>query len=181
MPSAGAVASRGEAGYNVNWHVPIDDENHWRYSITFSRDKPIDEETVRRERAGQADNYRLQRNKDNRYLQDREEMKTETFIGMGRTFVVHDTFATEGEGVIYDRSTEHLGYTDRGIVMMRTLMLRAIKDVEQGRDPMHVVRDPARNAYPDLVARDDVLPADVTWRDYWKRPKAAAEPVSVRG
>jgi phthalate 4,5-dioxygenase len=169
MPAAGAVASRGEAGYNVNWHVPIDDENHWRYSIVFSRDQPIDEETVRRERTGLADNYRLERSKANRYLQDREEMKTQTFIGLGRNFVVHDAWATEGEGPIYDRSVEHLGYTDRGITMLRKLMLQGIKDVEEGRDPQHVVRDPERNAYPDLLARDDVLPADVPWRDHWKK------------
>ncbi|MPZ13545.1 MAG: Rieske 2Fe-2S domain-containing protein [Chloroflexi bacterium] len=169
MPSAGAVASRGEAGYNVNWHVPIDDEHHWRYSITFSRTSPIDAETVRRERSGMAENYRLQRNKANRYLQDREEMRTETFIGMGRNFAVHDTFATEGEGPIYDRTVEHLGYTDRGIIVMRKLMLQAIKNVESGIEPLGVAREPAHNHYPDLVAQDDVLSRDVPWRGHWKR------------
>jgi|SRR5579871_1286682 len=180
MPSGGAVGSRGEAGYNVNWHVPIDDENHWRYSILFSRDAPIDEGTMRRERTGVAANYRLERSRANRYLQDREEMKTETFIGMGRSFVVHDTWATEGEGVIYDRTTEHLGYTDRGIVVMRKLMLQAIRDVEEGRDPLHVVRDPARNVYPDLIARDDVLAAGVPWRNHWKRQSDVPESAAAR-
>ena len=180
MPSAGAVASRGEAGYNVNWHVPIDDENHWRYSIVFSRDAPIDEATVRRERTGLAADYHLERSKANRYLQDREEMKTETFIGMGRNFVVHDAWATEGEGPIYDRATEHLGYTDRGIIALRKLMLQAIDDVQAGRDPLGVVRDVETNEWPDLVARDDVLPAGVPWQYHWRRPARERETARTR-
>jgi phenylpropionate dioxygenase-like ring-hydroxylating dioxygenase large terminal subunit len=178
MPAAGAVGSRGEAGYNVNWHVPIDDENHWRYSIVFSRDQAIDRETTRRERLGISRDYRLERNLANRFLQNREEMKTETFIGMGRSFVVHDTWATESEGPIYDRTSEHLGYTDRGIIVLRKLMLQGIADVAAGRDPLGVVREPERNSFPDLIARDDVLPAAVPWRYHWKRPAEKHEAVS---
>ena len=111
MPGAGAIGSRGEEGYGVNWHVPIDDEHHWRYSIFFQRTQPLDPEETRRARASVAENYRLVRSKANRFLQDREEMKTQTFIGMGRDFVVHDSWATESEGPIYDRKREHLGYT----------------------------------------------------------------------
>jgi len=181
MPSAGAVGSRGESGYVVNWHVPIDDENHWRYSIQFSRDMPIDSDTVRRERVGISKDYRLERNKANRFLQNRDEMKTETFIGLGRSFVVHDTWATESEGAIYDRTSEHLGYTDRGIIVLRKLMLQAIADVEAGLDPLGVVREAERNSFPDLVARDDVLPADVPWRFHWKQPAEEREKAGVAG
>jgi hypothetical protein len=168
MPNAGAVGSRGEAGYVVNWHVPIDDEHHWRYSILFSRDVPIDDQSMQRERAGVTHGYRLVRNKANRYQQNREEMRSETFIGLGRSFTVHDTWATESQGPISDRGAERLGYTDRGVVFMRRLMLQAIKDVEEGREPLGVVRSPEANRFPDLVARDDVLDSGVPWRDHWK-------------
>ncbi len=180
MPSGGAVGSRGESGYNVNWHVPIDDEHHRKFSITFNRDVPINEETIRRERAGLAEGYRLQRNRANRYLQSREEMMTETYIGMGKVFVVHDTWATEGEGQIYDRTSEHLGYTDRGIITMRRMMLQAIKDVEEGRDPKNVIRDVELNEYGDLLARDDVLPADMPWQYHWKARGAARSTAPTR-
>ncbi|HZT08696.1 MAG TPA: Rieske 2Fe-2S domain-containing protein [Chloroflexota bacterium] len=168
MPSAGCVGSRGEAGYNVNWHVPIDDEHHWRYGIWFDRTGPVDPSERSRARASVAENYRLKRNKANRYLQDREEMKTSTFLGMGKDFVVHDSFVTESEGPIYDRTIEHLGYTDRGLIHMRKIMLDAIRDVENGREPRGVVRDVALNQWPDLIARDDILPAEVDWKDHWK-------------
>jgi phthalate 4,5-dioxygenase oxygenase subunit len=175
MPTAGVVGPRGDEDYNVNWHVPIDDEHHWRYGIAFRRDEPLNKEAMRSEDARIAQNYRLKRSKANRYLQDRAEMKTRTFSGMGKDFVAHDCWVTEGEGQIYDRTVEHLGYTDRGVIHLRKIMLDAIDDVAAGRDPRGVVRDPELNDWPDLVAREDVLPADAEWRDYWKRtaPDAA--------
>jgi len=168
MPSAGAVGSRGEDGYSVNWHVPIDDEHHWRFSIFYDRKETIGADDIRRARASTVENYRLNRNRANRYLQDREEMKTGTFLGMGRDFVVHDSAVTESEGQIYDRSMEHLGYTDRGVVYLRKIMLDAIRDVAQGKDPRGVVRDIEFNEWHDLIARDDILPSSVPWKDHWK-------------
>ncbi len=171
MPSAGAVGSRGEEGYSVNWHVPIDDEHHWRYGIFFQRTQALDPEEIRRARANMAENYHLTRNRANRYLQDREEMKSQTFLGMGRDFVVHDSAVTESEGQIYDRTVEHLGYTDRGVIHMRKIMLEAIRDVEQGKEPRGVVRDVELNEWSDMIARDDILPSTVDWKDHWKKSK----------
>jgi hypothetical protein len=174
LPSFTAVASRGEDGYGVNWHVPIDDEHHWRFSFMFRRDSPIDVEARRRSRANLAEGDRLRRNKSNRYLQDREEMKRETFIGLGRDFVLHDTMVTESQGPIWDRTREHLGYTDRGIVAARLMILKSIRTVQEGGDPPGVVRDPERNAFPDLMARDDVIPGDIPWRWHWKKERQPA-------
>lgn len=40
---------------------------------------------------------------------------------------------------------ERLGTTDRGVIMFRKLLRRAIQDVREGRDPQNVSRDPARS------------------------------------
>ena len=32
-------------GYSVNWHVPIDDYNHWKFVIVFSRKRALDRST----------------------------------------------------------------------------------------------------------------------------------------
>ncbi len=180
MPSAAVVGARGEEDYNINWHVPIDDEHHWRYGIAFRRGGPLTKETMRSADALITRGYHLFRNKANRFLQDREEMKTQTYTGMGEVFVVHDAWVTEGEGAIYDRTIEHLGYTDRGIIHLRKVMLEAIRDVEDGRDPRGVVRDVEMNDWPDLVARDDILPADLEWRDYWKHRVARESPATAK-
>jgi phenylpropionate dioxygenase-like ring-hydroxylating dioxygenase large terminal subunit len=40
---------------------------------------------------------------------------------------------------------EHLGTTDRGVIMFRKLLRRAIQDLREGRDPQNVFRDPSRS------------------------------------
>jgi 5,5'-dehydrodivanillate O-demethylase len=49
------------------------------------------------------------------------------------------------QGPISDRATERLGTTDKGIILFRSLLDEQIRRVEEGQDPMAVVRDPARN------------------------------------
>ena len=52
-----------------------------------------------------------------------------------------------------DRSHEHLGTTDRPIILMRRQLLRAVEDVRNGRDPLLVERDGQPNALQDLFVR----------------------------
>jgi phenylpropionate dioxygenase-like ring-hydroxylating dioxygenase large terminal subunit len=172
LPNFAAVAGHRD-GYSVNWHVPIDDEHHWRFGISFHRSAGPARWQSAIPGAGQADRtegYYLVRNKANRYQQDREEMKAKSFIGMGANFVVHDTCATEGPGNIQDRTEEHLGYTDGGIMASRKVLLDAIRDVQEGHDPPHVIRDPSQNHLEHLFVRNDVLlPSDVDWHNYWEK------------
>ena len=42
---------------------------------------------------------------------------------------------------------------------------------------MGVVRDPARNHFPDVMARDDVIPSSVPWRNHWKGQPAERQAV----
>jgi hypothetical protein len=125
------------------------------------------------------DGYQLMRNRANRYLQDREEMKKRAFLGMGTSFVVHDKAATEGAGPIQERTQEHLGYTDRGILATRQRLLGAIREVQAGREPPHVVRDPAANRFDHIVVRDDVIPSGVDWRRHWEKQTASGRPESA--
>ena len=55
-----------------------------------------------------------------------------------------DRMAVEQQGVITDRTTEHLGASDAGIIQMRQLMRQALKAVSEGRDPPFVIREPAK-------------------------------------
>jgi phthalate 4,5-dioxygenase oxygenase subunit len=159
----------GGDGYSVNWHVPIDDVSHWKYQITYRRGGPLEKEQLRAQHDAESDGkYHLRRNRANRYLQDREEMKDRTFIGMGSLFASHDKFATEGEGPIQDRTVERLGSTDKAIAASRQQLLRAIRDVQEGRDPQHVVRDPARNDFRHIVVMSTAIDGSADWRTYWK-------------
>ncbi|MDE2886220.1 MAG: aromatic ring-hydroxylating dioxygenase subunit alpha, partial [Chloroflexota bacterium] len=51
------------------------------------------------------------------------------------------------QGDIADRTGEHLGRSDKGIIMFRQMLEDNIRIVEDGGDPMEVYRDPAENVY----------------------------------
>jgi phthalate 4,5-dioxygenase len=155
-------------GYSVHLHVPIDDERHWKYVYHFGRTRPLAEGHITSFRKELTDDRRLSRNQANRYLQDREELKAETFSGMGSFFHAQDACVTEGAGPIQDRTKENLGYTDRAIFTCRKLLLQAIETVQAGDDPPLTVRDASANRFAHLVARADEVPADTDWHEYWK-------------
>jgi 5,5'-dehydrodivanillate O-demethylase len=50
-----------------------------------------------------------------------------------------------GQGEIADRTQEHLGASDRGIVMLRRRFFEELEHLARGGEPKGVVRDPARN------------------------------------
>jgi hypothetical protein len=155
-------------GYAVHWHVPIDDTHHWKYVFMFSRTKPLDAELRNKSRSELTADYRLTRNAANRYQQDRESMKTQTFTGMGLNFQAHDAFATESQGPVQDRTNEHPISSDKAIVAARKLLLNAMEDVRQGRDPRHLIRDPQVNRFPHLVVLSEVVPVSMDLKEYVK-------------
>jgi phenylpropionate dioxygenase-like ring-hydroxylating dioxygenase large terminal subunit len=145
-------------GYSVNWHVPIDDTSHWKFVIVFSRKRPLDREVMLRGRDELTADYRLVRTKANRYLQDRASMKSKSFSGIGYNFQAQDACVIESAGAIQDRTKEHLVTSDKAIVAARKLLLKGIQDVKEGRDPLHVVRDPKANQFPHIAVFSEVAP-----------------------
>ena len=169
LPNLSAFPGQtGGEGYSVNWHVPIDDAHHWKYTFVYSAKSPLKKDVVGRERSELTSDYRLVRNESNRYLQDREGMKTYTFAGMGTGFQAHDAFATASQGAIQDRTEENLVSSDKAIIAARKLLEKAIKDVRAGREPPHVIRAPEENRFPHLLVLSDMIPADSDWKEYTK-------------
>ena len=119
----------------TQWHVPIDDENCYWYSLFTSFDKPVDKKLMRAQRLKEhrLPDYAPLANKRNEYRFDPEEQATVTWTGMGLDINVHDQWAVEGMGPIQDRTREHLGKTDVGIIRYRR-MLRAAMEGLAGDD-----------------------------------------------
>ncbi len=162
--------ARDNLGYQLHWHVPIDDETHWKYTILYAHEVAIDLDWI--EKIVFADvgpDYRLARNSGNRYQQNRAEMKTQSFAGMGQSFWAHDKFATEAQGAIADRSTEHLGTTDKPTMLMRRQLLTAIADIKAGRDPLFVERSSQENALADLMVLSTIVPETTDPLSGWWR------------
>jgi 5,5'-dehydrodivanillate O-demethylase len=68
-----------------------------------------------------------------------------------------DAMAWETQGRLADRSREHLGSSDRGVVMFRKLLKEQIDVVRNGGDPIGVIRDPEKNKYIDFEVVGEVL------------------------
>jgi phenylpropionate dioxygenase-like ring-hydroxylating dioxygenase large terminal subunit len=165
---------QGRGGYSINWHVPIDDHRHWKYTFLFNRERPLDMEMAReRLGVGITADYRLLQSKERRYMQDRAAMKSRSYTGIDG-FAAQDSCAIEGMGAIQDRTQEHLVSSDRIIVAMRKVFSKAIRDVQQGQDPPNVIRSAEANRYPDLFIYVGVVPESTDWRKFCKQLEAEA-------
>jgi 5,5'-dehydrodivanillate O-demethylase oxygenase subunit len=60
-----------------------------------------------------------------------------------------DHMAWETQGAILDRTCERLTTSDRGVILFREVMMREMDRVQQGLDPMGVIREPAGNPMID--------------------------------
>lgn len=172
MPNFAAIVGqegRVNEGYSVHWHVPIDDSHNMRFDFTFNRVRPMDiEKYESRETNYLGLDGKEERRQKNRYFQDREAMVTENFNGMGRSFNVHDAYASESQGDIHDRTRENLATSDRIIVQARRQLLEAINAVEEGKEPRGVIRDPNKRDLSELVVMSEVTTNTTDHREVWK-------------
>lgn len=132
----------------TQWHVPIDDHSCYWYSMFTSFDKPVDKELMRAQRLKEhrLPDYAPIKNKANHYGFDSDEQNNETYTGMGLDINVHDQWAVESPGPLFDRTKEHLGKTDVAIIRYRRILRAAIADVKAGKTdtlPMLNGVDPA--------------------------------------
>jgi 5,5'-dehydrodivanillate O-demethylase len=75
---------------------------------------------------------------DNPFRHDNGALVVETVNGQDMM-----VWVTQGE--VSDRTTERLGTSDKGVILLRELLDEQIRRVERGEDPLGVLRDPARN------------------------------------
>ena len=159
----------GGQGYGINWHVPVDDTHHWKYCFVFNREAPLDQAVIDKSLAEVDEHYRPVRHEGNRFMQDRQSMKTQTYTGMGSGFQSHDVFATGSQGTVQDRTQEHVVSSDIAIVAARKLMEKGIKDIQEGREPPHVIRTPEDNHLAHLLVISDLIEGVSDWKEYTRQ------------
>jgi hypothetical protein len=149
-------------------HVPIDDTHTYWYAIFTSFGEPVDKPTMREQRLRSVSlpDYVPHAGRHNQWGFDAQEQRTRTFLGMGEDDInVHDQWACESMGPIQDRTREHLGTSDRAIMLNRRLLQQAIDDVQAGRPPLGMAQADvaATRLGPDTV--DGIAPAQgwQTW------------------
>jgi phthalate 4,5-dioxygenase oxygenase subunit len=122
--------------------VPVDDEHCMNWSIEYHPDRPLGEAEMERSRNGyyiHAENLpgsdRTVLNRDNEYLIDRElQRRGDSYTGI-KGIGMQDCGIQESMGPISDRTREHLGVSDTAIIKLRRLLLRTLKDMEEGKAP----------------------------------------------
>jgi phthalate 4,5-dioxygenase len=98
-------------------------------------------------------------------LQNRTLQKTVSYTGIEAVNPAEqDGCATESMGAICDRSKEHLGHSDKTIIALRKMLLRAVNDLAEGKEPPHVIRDPEKNDFSKLRSIKAVLSAGMDWK-----------------
>lgn len=119
----------------TQWHVPIDDENCYWFTIFTSFKNPVNKELMREQRLKEhrLPDYAPLKNKANQYHYDPDEQANMTYTGMGLDINVHDQWAVEGMGAIQDRTQEHLGRSDVAIIRYRRMLRKAMQALEEGR------------------------------------------------
>jgi len=83
------------------------------------------------------ENYVPLRNKANDYLIDRKLQKTQSYTGI-KGVSEQDAAVQDSQGPIADRTREHLGPTDLGIMHFRRLVMEAARALREGTAPAHL-------------------------------------------
>ena len=119
--------------------VPVDDTHTQVYRVNFvpsvNERSPADQDPPHEYRANKDEN-------GNYYLH---------IVG------AQDAMAWETQGALTDRTKEHLGYADRGIVMLRKLLKEQIEIVQEGGEPMGLIRDPAKNKMIHIAVMNEKI------------------------
>ena len=154
----------------TQWHVPIDDENCYWYSMFTSFGKPVDKVLMREQRLREhcLPDYAPLKNRNNNYAYNPDEQETLTYTGMGSDINVHDQWAVESMGRIQDRTQEHLGFTDVGIRKYRRRLFDAINDLSEGRvDALPMLGDAKKTSVISGPVSIDVITPTDDWENAW--------------
>ncbi|MEP4194099.1 MAG: aromatic ring-hydroxylating dioxygenase subunit alpha [Aliishimia sp.] len=158
----------------TQWHVPVDDETCYWYSMFTSFTAAVDKDKMRDQRLKEhrLPDYAPLKNKRNTYGYDPEEQAKETYTGMGLDINVHDQWAVESPGRIFDRTKEHLGKTDIGIIRYRRMLRAAIDELERDNVGALPMGDGVTASEINGPVSNDTITRDDDWRSAYEASDA---------
>jgi phenylpropionate dioxygenase-like ring-hydroxylating dioxygenase large terminal subunit len=156
MPTFTQIASESRAGNGI-FVIPRDDESHWWITVNPPRasDEPerLQDPSLIGLLNGTAiadpatlglipGTWRRVRNKDNDYMLDRNMQRTHNYTGLPGNRA-QDQAVTESMGTLMDRTNEHLGAADTAVIVMRRVLMRQARRLQEGIEP-EMVSHPER-------------------------------------
>jgi 5,5'-dehydrodivanillate O-demethylase len=122
-----ALKIDGSLRHNLQIRVPVDDTHTQVYVVYFTPDDNMHSPAG----ADAPWEYFPIRNESGAYRLDH--------------VLVQDAMVWETQGGLTDRSQEHLGVGDEGIILLRKILREQIDIVQRGGDPLGTLRDPEEN------------------------------------
>jgi phthalate 4,5-dioxygenase len=157
--------------------VPIDDETHMNWTISAHASRPFTDQELAVLRSGATahvgvdqflpatsepgSQWKAIANRENDFLLDRQAQATEAFSGLPGNWG-QDGGIIASMGPIYDRSSEHLGASDTGVIQVRRMLLRSARALQQAGATPRGVDEPA-GYHTRAVSME--LPAGASWVD----------------
>jgi phthalate 4,5-dioxygenase len=122
--------------------VPVDDTHHLLFFGYFAENLVLNEDTPRvhaligNERIDPHDFAPFKGSRDNNWGQDRAAMAAGHFTGFTDNLLEEDIVVQVSMGPIADRTREHPSSSDAAIVQARMLLLRALRNHNEGAPPL---------------------------------------------
>jgi hypothetical protein len=159
--------------------IPIDDENCYQWRARWKPNEPLEDPGEPESGPGGYlpegtqwyEHWRTSGNRTNDYFIDRAAQRKESFTGIPG-FPLQDKMATESQGLIWDRSQEHLGSTDKVIAAARRRLMEAARALHEEGVPPPGVDQPEAFAVRSAIVN---LPKDQNWVEA-SREMVAARP-----
>ncbi len=121
-------------GYAMHFRTPIDDLNTQVFQFRFS---PTKDGSPAEQPEDPPIELISTKNADGEFHLDH--------------FASQDHMAWESQGALANRNREHLGESDRGIIMFRKLLSEQIAAAQSGADPIGINRDPKKDEVIQLI------------------------------
>jgi hypothetical protein len=140
--------------------VPIDDNTTLVWNWFYSLDTELTQDEIEERGFGNGPTdidqatFRARGTMRNDWMIDRAKQRVASFTGIDGVNA-QDRAVQEAMGAIVNRSKEHLGQTDKAIIMLRKILLNAMRTVADGGDAPG-----ANDSYYNLRGIEEVLPED---------------------
>jgi phthalate 4,5-dioxygenase oxygenase subunit len=188
MPAYTMLPPYGALPMSGHFWLPIDDHTTMAWTVTWHPTRDLTEQELHDMKTGWGLHVGLDKirgtpdperpgrewqpiaTEENDYLIDWEAQKTQVFSGLP-WISIQDQALQESMGPIYDRTNEHLGVADTGIIQVRRRWLEAAKSLRsRGITPPGVLNPESYRVRAAAV----ILPKEAVWVE------AAAENLTAR-
>jgi phthalate 4,5-dioxygenase len=141
--------------------LPIDDTSCFTFYVHFDSQQALNVPAIYANwgHRTQGPHYRTAHTLTNMHLQDRGQMER-NFSGVEGA-AIQDRAVQESMGAIFDRSQEHLGTSDKAVVFYRSLILRKLREMDEGK-PLPGL-DPSLR-FDKMRACSWYMPAEEPWQ-----------------